>query len=287
MNNINKDYILYFVIVFVLIILYRGYVIKNATYDLPKIIWTHWDNMDTAPLLIKNILELRKSKLEGWTINVLNDSNIDKYIDKNKYPKNYDMLMPSQKSDWIRLYLLKNYGGLWLDAGIVINNSDEFNKLYTTSLMYRSELTGFYLNGSIVNNDPTTFFESWFIMAPKNSKIINLWFHEFEHAINIGFLQYKNDIIKKGVNVEKVYVFGENDTYLTIHATLQKLLQLKEISHPRMILYKAEDTMFKLHIDCDWDSDCIYDKITKEDIKHIPYIKLRGADRRDGNYVLL
>jgi hypothetical protein len=279
-----------YIILIVLIIyryIYKYYIYQQDTYFQPKIIWTHWDNMDTAPLLIKNILELRKSKLEGWKIHVLNDSNIDMYIDKNRYPKNYNMLMPSQKSDWIRLYLLKNHGGLWLDAGIVINNSIKFNELYTKSLMYKSELTGFYLNGSIINNDPTTFFESWFIMAPKNSRIINLWFQEFEHAINVGFLNYKKKIIKKGVELEKVYMFGENDTYLTIHATLQKLLQLKEISQPRILLYKAEDTMFKLHIDCDWDSDCIYNKITKEDVKHIPYIKLRGSDRRDGNYVLL
>jgi len=124
-------------------------------------------------------------------------------------------------------------------------------------------------------------------MAPKNSRIIKKWFKEFEYAIDIGFLAYKKEIIKKGVNVDKIFIFGHDDTYLTIHATLQKLLQLKEIKDPNMILYRAEDTMFKLHIDCNWKSDCIYNKIKNESIKNIPYIKLRGTDRRDGNFILI
>jgi hypothetical protein len=283
----DKNIILYFIILIVIIVLYRGYQIKNSKYEIPRIIWTHWDNMESAPLLIKNILELRESKLKDWEIHVLTNSNIDQYINKNVYPKNYNMLMPSQKSDWIRLYLLNKYGGLWLDAGIIINNEIEFNKIYDTSVLYQSELTGFYLDGSIVNNDPTTFYESWYIMAPKNSRIIKKWFKEFEYAIDIGFLAYKKEIIKKGVNVDKIFIFGHDDTYLTIHATLQKLLQLKEIKDPNMILYRAEDTMFKLHIDCNWKSDCIYNKIKNESIKNIPYIKLRGTDRRDGNFILI
>jgi hypothetical protein len=283
----DKNIILYFIILIVIIVLYRGYQIKNSKYEIPRIIWTHWDNMESAPLLIKNILELRESKLKDWEIHVLTNSNIDQYINKDVYPKNYNMLMPSQKSDWIRLYLLNKYGGLWLDAGIIINNEIEFNKIYDTSVLYQSELTGFYLDGSIVNNDPTTFYESWYIMAPKNSRIIKKWFKEFEYAIDIGFLAYKKEIIKKGVNVDKIFIFGHDDTYLTIHATLQKLLQLKEIKDPNMILYRAEDTMFKLHIDCNWNSDCIYNKIKNESIKDIPYIKLRGTDRKDGNFILI
>jgi len=290
----DKYIILYFVLILLIIILRRDYSInyskntkKSSDYFLPKIIWTHWDDMDKAPMLIKNILKQRDNILKDWEIHILNDSNIDTYINRSRYPKNYNDLMPSQKSDWIRLYLLKEHGGVWLDAGIIINDNTEFNKIYNDSVEYKSELTGFYLNGSIINDDPLTFIESWFIMAPINSKIINKWFYEFEYAVNVDFFNYKTQIMNQGVEVDKIYMFGEHDTYLTIHATLQKLLQLRELSKSKILLYKAEDTMFKLHIDCKWDSNCIKNKISTENIRHIPFIKLRGSDRGDGNYILL
>ena len=285
----DKNLIILIIVLVVFSIIHRYNRISDEInkYDLPKIIWTHWDNIESAPLIIKNIFELRKNVLKDWTVHVLSDSNIDKYINKNVYPKNYNSLIPSQKSDWIRLYLLKHYGGLWLDAGIVINDVSELDKLYNSSILNKSEFSGFYLKDLTINNDPTTFIESWFLMAPKNSRIINAWFNEFEYAINIGFINYKNKIIKKGVNVNKIFIFGPEDVYLTIHATLQKILQLKEISNPVMILNNAEDTMFKLHVDCKWKDDCIYNKISTESLKHLPYIKLRGSDRRDGNFILI
>jgi hypothetical protein len=256
-------------------------------YNLPKIIWTHWDDMENTPLLIKNIFELREKKLTDWKIHVLNNTNISQYIDENMYPKNYNNLLPSQKSDWIRLYLLKKYGGVWLDAGIIINDSNKLNEMYESSIHYKSELTGYYLNGSTINNDPSTFFESWFIMAPINSRIIDKWLYEFEEAIHVGFSTYKNDIIKKGVDVSKIYMYGPDDTYLTIHATLQKILQLNEIKNPKMLLYKAEDSMYKLHQECNWDSPCIYNKIRTDNLDDYPMIKLRGIDRGDGNFMLI
>ena len=256
-------------------------------FHIPKIIWTHWDNIETAPLVIKNIIELRMNKFQDWQINVVNNLNINLFIDEKLYPENYNTLISAHKSDWIRLYLLKTYGGVWLDAGIIVNDLSEFNKMYDNSISKNSELTAFYLDGSTNNNDPTTFIENWFIMAPINSRIINAWFNEFEYAINIGFLNYKNELFNKDINIRNVYMFGENDIYLTCHAAIQKIIQLKEISEPNILLYRAEDNMYKLHIDCEWDKDCIYKKVSTEKLTHIPYIKLRGPDRGDGNFIII
>lgn len=290
----NKNILIFIIVLIIYRCIYRyhRYIFDDShqnkgKYILPKIIWTHWDNMDKASLFIKNNIEMRKKKLNDWTIHFLNDSNIDLYIDRKLYPKNYNKLMPAHKSDWVRMYLLQKYGGVWLDAGIIINNEIDFNNIYENSIIYESELTGFYLEGSTINNDPTTFIENWFIMVPLNSRIMKSWYREFEYAINIGFLNYRNEITNKGVDVIKVYMFGEGDTYLTNHAALQKILQLKEIFEPRILLYKAEDTMFKLQIECKWDEDCIYKKITTENLTHIPYIKLRGSDRKDGNFLII
>jgi hypothetical protein len=87
---------------------------------------------------------------------------------------------------------------------------------------------------------------------------------------------------------DQVYIWGPQDTYLTMHAALLKIIQLDIVQQPNILLYKAEDTMFKLHEICDWNPDCIINKLkTDKNIKKIPYIKLRGTDRQDGNFTII
>ena len=48
-------------------------------------------------------------------INVLNDSNINDYLDIETFPKNYYNLKIQAKTDFLRLKLLHKYGG-YLDG---------------------------------------------------------------------------------------------------------------------------------------------------------------------------
>ena len=67
-----------------------------------------------------------------------------------------------------------------------------------------------------------------------------------------------------------------------MHASLQKILQLKEISNPKFLLKSANDTMFKLHSQCNWDHKCVMNTIKNDSkVRDIPYIKLIGNDRHE------
>jgi len=277
----NNIYILLliFIIIYVLFRVRTYDKFENQEETIPKIIWSHWDNLNTLPAFTKNTMEERNKKLSDWTIISIDNTNINKYINDNDYPEKYNTLGIQHQADWIRLFLLKKYGGLWLDMGIIINSGDEINKIYLDSIKERSELTAFYLNGRLLNNNPMTYIENWFIMAPKNSRVINAWFDEFNLAINMGFLEYRNYITNLGVDTQFIY-FSEDDTYLTMHAAIQKIIQLNIIDTPRIKLYKAEDTMYKIHELCNWDIDCIKDTVKNdENTENIPFIKLRGIDR--------
>jgi len=277
----NNIYIL--LLIFVIIyVLFRVHVRDNFEVQeetIPKIIWSHWDNMNTLPAFTRNTMEERNKKLSDWTIISIDSTNINEYINDDDYPENYNRLGIQHQADWIRLFLLKKYGGLWLDMGIIINSGEEINRIYLDSIKENSELTAFYLNDGLLNNNPMTYIENWFILAPKNSRVINAWFDEFNLAINMGFVEYRKYITNLGVNTKLIY-FSEDDTYLTMHAAMQKIIQLNIIDNPRIKLYKAEDTMYKIHKMCDWDTDCIKDKVKNDkNIENIPFIKLRGIDR--------
>ena len=53
---------------------------------------------------------------------------------------------------------------------------------------------------------------------------------------------------------------------------------------PVIVLEKAEDSMYKLHKEYDWDSEYIMNSIRTDTTvpDRVPYIKLRGAERATG-----
>ena len=239
---------------------------------LPHIIWSYWHDR-SIPKEVQAILEHRKRKLNKYEHITVYEDTLRTYIDA-PFPPNFDKLMHQHKADWVRLQLLKRYGGCWMDAGILVNDTSAIDRLFEEASAKQAELSAFYLESRTVNHNPSTYIENWFLLAPSNSKLIDRWLQEFTHAITIGFDMYKKD---------HEHTIPEYDrflkTYLTQHVCLQVILQ--DSNTYKILLYKAEDTMFKLHVEGNWELESMQ-KIVQKDkarIQSIPYIKLRGGDR--------
>jgi mannosyltransferase OCH1-like enzyme len=148
-----KEYLIYLFIFISFIIIYsknnsnkifdNSYV--NTPYEIPNILWSYWDNIDTIPKNISNMINKRKEKLKYWNHIILSSDTLYKFINIDDIPKNFDTLISAHKADWIRLYLLNKYGGIWIDASIIVNDPMVFNQIYNESIHKRSELTSFYL----------------------------------------------------------------------------------------------------------------------------------------------
>lgn len=125
-----------------------------------KIIWSYWSG-DMSKLITKCI-DSWKNYANDWEIIILNDKSVDDWeIIK---PKNYDKLSHTTKSDVIRLSLLYKYGGVWMDASVMLTESLDWLQKYENNNLY-----AFHLKG-------TNYIESWFIFAPNmyNPNILNL-----------------------------------------------------------------------------------------------------------------
>ena len=258
-----------------------------SSYVLPKIIWAFWDKPE-LPQLIKSIKENNDMKLKGWEIIYLNELNMDNYISKDEYPANFNTLGIQHKSDWISLYLLNKYGGTWLDASIIINNANSLDKLYNNSINIQSQFTGFnfknYEDGSVSNNGIPLYVENWFIMAPINSKVINLWLIQYERAIQMGFQNYRKVLDVEKIDTSKIFA-RPTGVYLTQHACLQYVFQKQlDFSLTPMIILPAENDMLKITVDCKFNSTCTMNKIKNrlDEVYDIPYIKLVNSDRNTG-----
>lgn len=256
---------------------------NNNQYNIPKIIWTYWDNED-IPNLIKQIFNNNNKILSEWKINILNDKNINMYLDKTTFNTKYDSLGVTHKSDYLRLKLLEKYGGVWIDASIIFNSQNELNKLLNDSINIKSELTAFTLYDKDEKYVYHQYIESWFLMVPEKSNIIKLWLHEFENAINMGFEEYNKNIVNNtNIKIDhRIYNIDYNNSYLIVYTALQVVLQSKISNKTNLLLLKSEDTMYKLLSICNFNAECIKNKF--QDInytKSIPFIKLRGDDRHN------
>lgn len=240
--------------------------IKNPQddYRLPHTIWVYWDSHD-PPDFIKQNLERWRTTLSAWDIRYFNRDDIAPIL-----PEQVSALSVQHQSDWLRLYLLKLHGGVWIDAGIIMNSQKALDELYDESIATRSEWTGFKLGEML---------ENWFIMAPKDSPIIKHWFDEYEKAVRLGFHKYRKEIEQEGIDTHDIYR-NVKDVYLTQHACLRAVLTRHyPEKKPSMIVKDATESMFKIHVECDWKRKCILERLSHDDAKKIPFIKMRGADR--------
>jgi len=260
---------------------------KKSDYFMPKTIWIYWDNTE-LPKLIDLIKENNATKLRGWEIIYLNESNIDNYISKDEYPKKFNTLSIQHKADWMRLYLLKKYGGTWLDASIIINDNKALDKLYNDSIKIQSQFTGFnfknYESGSFSNNGVPLYVENWFIMVPINSVVIDLWIIQYERAIQMGFQNYRKLLYDEKIDTSKIYP-KSNGVYLTQHACLQYVFQKQlDFSSVPMIILPAENDMLKIRFECKLNDQCTMNTIknTGDEARKLPYIKLVKGERNTG-----
>ena len=271
------------ILLFLIMIILFSCFFKNYTYNIPKVIWVYWDSYDNLPNSVDNIIKYNKKTIKSWKIIYLSDENINEYIPQHEFPKNINSIFVQAKSDWIRLYLLNKYGGLWLDASIIVNNEDKLNDLLKISFINNSDLTSYYLNSRVVEDKTFTHIENSFLMAPINSFFIERWKKEFEHAIDIGFKNYKNVLLSQGFNLKEIFHDEEDNIYLTMHACGYKVSS-DYIFDPNIILNKAEDEIYYLQETCEWEKKCISDKLNNESsVKNIPLIKLVSQNRQDLN----
>lgn len=94
----------------------------------------------------------------------------------------------AHKTDWLRMCLLEKYGGVWLDASIVLN------KPITTWLdMTEERVVGFQCPIGIGESTPV--LENWALAAKPSHPFITMWKNELRKAIMMGYDAYKDLIV--------------------------------------------------------------------------------------------
>lgn len=231
---------------------------------IPKIIWTYWDG-DIPPLISWCINTWMKYNPDHKII-LLNNDKIPKFIKNLRHAK-YDAV---RRSDYIRLYMLQKYGGIWMDASIICNGPLPIN--------YDKDFECYYLDTATTPGLKTCspVLESWFIACKPGNPFVKKWYKEFMSTNRYKNIDdYLDSVEKKGIIFDRI----NNPDYLTIHVSAQVVLQ----DYPcyfNISARKAEFTAFRYLFDNKWDSEKAVKALLRGEYKDQPIIKLRGIDRR-------
>lgn len=288
----NKNYIISLFLILLIILLSYNYInyrywkqhnIKLSEFQketkiynykdynkIPKIIWTYWHS-EKIPNLIKKCIDTWKKHNPHYIIIVLNKNNYKNYINIPDDIANHSIYNDSHArfTDLIRLFLLYENGGVWIDSSIILKESLDkwlFNK--------EAEFSGFYLE-SYGNKYPV--IESWFLASNKNSDFMRLWRNEFLQILNYGSVsEYNKSRKEMGVDFQKI---GSSADYLVIHISCQKVIQIDKYPLNNLVLRKAEDGPFKYLNDAKWDQiKAMYNASNKKDYTY-PIMKMTKGDR--------
>jgi hypothetical protein len=226
----------------------------NNDYDLPKVIYTYWN--DENKLVNAFVNTWRRNLSSDWKIILINDNNINQYVNAD-FMKKYCNLEKFRFADFLRLELLKNNGGVWIDSTSAIFNKNFLDDYYNETIKGKYDVCLYeFKTRTVIESEP--YLENWFIMAPKNSLFINDLYNEFEKARLSNFIGYKKDIlIPSGINLTYTLGWDDQKTYLMQHAIIHYLLKIGKKYKINMV--DARKDFFKLQEYLNWDSKKIID----------------------------
>lgn len=96
---------------------------KSLPHNRSNIVWFCWlQGIEKAPLIVRICLESLKNNLTDKDIRIIDESNRHQYVTFPNYIENRwkkKQIPPAQFSDLLRLELLIQYGGTWIDSTVL------------------------------------------------------------------------------------------------------------------------------------------------------------------------
>lgn len=200
--------VLFFIIVYTL---YSGKNCKSCEKYEGIPVWAYWEP-NPPPKKVKKCYNNWKEVGKLHNINLLNPDNITKYIPEDEYKKickNADNL--AVKSDFIGLYLLSTYGGIWIDSTVFLNKP--LLDWLPTNKMFTYNADRF--------NDITTCMETFFMYSPKDNIIAKKWYkllHEIQET------EGKNNFIERVIEEYPNIANAMDANYLWVYVAGKYLL---------------------------------------------------------------
>jgi hypothetical protein len=137
---------------------------------MTKTVWTCWfQGREAAPALVKKCLRSWERNNPGWEFHCLDATTVERYVSVKDYIDLHDQsLTAASLSDIVRILLLREFGGVWVDATLFCNRTlDE----WLPDVMKE----GFF---AFAAPGPDRPLSSWFLSAASDNYLISTWFRK-------------------------------------------------------------------------------------------------------------
>ena len=139
---------------------------------MKKRIFTFWEPKENLPAYIKLCMQTWTKFLPDYEIIVLDWSNLSDYLSDSAY-KNvvFKHMSLAKQSDALRAALIKEHGGIWLDADTIITNPNFLNTVTKSKsdvvMIGRPKTDGVIYGAFIYAAKPNTdFIKDWYAELP-------------------------------------------------------------------------------------------------------------------------
>ncbi len=206
--------------------------LKDQLTEIPKIIWIYWNNHPIDSPTVEICLAEIKRLHPDYAVLVLNQETLSEYLPN--FPLEI-LKSPALSSDLIRLKLLAEHGGYYLDASTLLAENLE----WVSALQQQdgSEAVLYYTDENTISKQHP-MLESSFIGAIKGSRFIKEWLAEFEKCLSEhSSIEY----MKKFGNFD-IAEFPLDLDYYPVYLTAQVLMRRNQ--NFRLSIVRAEDDFF-------------------------------------------
>lgn len=260
----------------------KNIVVENTEIkdNYPKYIWQLWfQGENNAPLIVKKCLKsVKKYCPPEYKVIVLDNNTIEDWIEvspiiKEKYNKG--IINHAHYSDYIRTCLLAKYGGIWIDATVMLTDNipqkilDQYMFCFKNNLWYLHktspsiELFNYFLN---LDNASGFYGSNWFLLSVPNNPIFILlkeaikkyWqnndklCHYFMYHILFSLYVIENPVCK--LNFDNMISLSNREPHLlqsALNYPFDKNLfeEIKKMSPIHKLTYKFDRIIQKSFLD--------------------------------------
>jgi len=251
--------------------------------EFPKKIWSYWEG-DMKSSTLKNCIKTWSKFNPDYEIVILNRENLEQYLpdeDLSEKPWAGYNYTPQRFSDMVRLHILCQEGGFWIDATVILHESLEW--VQDIRAETGCEFFGYYLD-KFTNDkwrDKSPVVESWFFACTPGCDFVRDWRDEFCTIVDYDTIwDYVNEA-RETTDLQNI-VYPD---YLAIHVSAQKLLQRGEDEDGSkkedygMVLMRAEDVPYAYLHNNNWNSEAAIKDLVRGNYFDKALIKLRGIER--------
>lgn len=111
--------------------------------------------------ILRNLMYLHSTSGKGYTINLITDKNVHTFI--KDIPSYFSSMLPAHQADFVRVNVVCDYGGIWLDSDtLVIDSLDSlFDILDERNGFFIKENNRYLLNGIFGSKPATLLMNEW------------------------------------------------------------------------------------------------------------------------------